>query len=429
MEIRRVDTTRIPDALAARQVGAVAFRSSAWYRQLLDEISEIEKSGGQLPDPANDDPARTVWGAYLEDKLIAVVQAIDYQMRYEGQTLPMCGIGGVATLPEYRRQGSIRKLMKEILEDCRLKGQIFSYLYPFSYFFYGKFGYGHGCRRMAIEIPMSSLKLLPETGRVRRCGPGDELILQTIYEHFTANTNGAVVRSAGSWKRKLEKDPVAEQIFTYLWSDAAGKPSSWMTYGTKKVEGGDHFQIYDWACLNHQALAGLLAFIKRFDDQYTLASLKMPLHVPVDRLFPEPYPIKHQLEFGGQIRVIDISRALELMRRPFWMTGDFQSMVLNLMVDDDFLVENSGHYAVDFSGPVNRVTFTAAPALNLAKAQSSVDLSVTARSLATLLLGCSSLKELDQLPEVKVNPDLSDHRLNWLRGLVSGKENAIYDYF
>ena len=316
MEIKRVDTTRIADALAARQVGAVAFRSSAWYRHLLEEISEIERNGGQLPDPTKGDPARTVWGAYLEDKLIAVVQGIDYQMRYEGQTVPMCGIGGVATLPEYRRQGSIRRLMKEILEDCRNKGQIFSYLYPFSYFFYGKFGYGHGCRRMDVEIPMASLKLLPEKGSIRRCGPADAPILEAIYDQFVANTNGAIIRSVGFWKRKLEKDPVAEQIFTYLWSDDQGQPAAWMTYETKKVEEGDHFHIFDWACLSQQALAGLLAFIKRFDDQYALASLKMPLHIPVDRFFPEPYPIKQQLEFAGQIRVIDIAKALEMMRRP-----------------------------------------------------------------------------------------------------------------
>ena len=442
MEIRRVNTTVREEALAARQVGAIAFRDSKWYLRLLEELREIEKSGGQLSDSTREDPARTIWGAYLDDKLIAVTQAIDYQMRYEGQTVSMCGIGGVATLPEYRRQGSVRAIMRDVLRDCRDKGQIFSYLFPFSYEFYGRFGYGYGCRYMQVEIPMAALKTLPDAGSVKRCGPADLPAIEEIYNRFVENTNSAVVRSPGLWKSMFEYDPYADQVYTYLWSDSQGNPAAWMTCETKKTDRGDHFIMTDWACLSLKALSGLLAFIKRFDSQYALTTLKVPLHIHLSRLFPEPHPISQRLEYSGQIRVVDIRRALELLRRPCCpavmdsssaaVHADHRKQAddeLYLMVEDDFLPENSGRYTLDYSGPVNQVSFIPASSLIPGDELIRDDLQVSARLLATLLLGCNSLADLCELPEVRINPSLPAGRLMWLHGFFPGKVNAIYDYF
>ena len=102
---------------------------------------------------------------------------------------------------------------------------------------------------------------------------------------------------------------------------------------------------------------------------------------------------------------------------------------LTVLVDDDFLTANSGLYTLDFSGPENRVQFEPVAAEQPGSSQLNADLRVSARVLATLLLGCNSLADLAQLPEIKINPSLSAERQNWLHGLFAGKENAIYDYF
>lgn len=53
-----------------------------------------------------------------------------------GNHVPMAGIGYVASYPEYRGQGHISKLMKEILQDLHEQDVPFANLAPFSESFY-----------------------------------------------------------------------------------------------------------------------------------------------------------------------------------------------------------------------------------------------------------------------------------------------------
>jgi predicted acetyltransferase len=111
------------------------------------------------------------------------------------------------------------------------------------------------------------------------------------------------------------------------------------------------------------------------------------------------------------------------------MDASRQQTPLTVLVDDDFLTTNSGLYTLDFGEQENRVQFEPMASDQQTMSQVKADLRVSARVLATLLLGCNSLADLEQLPEITIDPDLSVERLNWLHGLFAGKENAIYDYF
>jgi predicted acetyltransferase len=144
------------------------------------------------------------------------VTGIKYNIAFEGQAVPMCGIGGVATLPEYRRQGAIRAIMDRLLHQEREEGTVFSYLYPFSFQFYAKFGYGPGCRRFRVELPAGDLCTLPGRGQIRHYRPEDRPVVESIYARFTAGTNGPVRRTKGLWDRLLEQDRWQEQQHVYI---------------------------------------------------------------------------------------------------------------------------------------------------------------------------------------------------------------------
>ena len=58
-----------------------------------------------------------------------------------GQEWKMGGIAGVATYPEYRRNGYVKKLLIQALEKMRNDQQIVSLLHPFDIGFYRKFGW------------------------------------------------------------------------------------------------------------------------------------------------------------------------------------------------------------------------------------------------------------------------------------------------
>ena len=76
-----------------------------------------------------------------EGQLTASLLLPQFQMRYEGHDVPMVGVGGVASLPEYRYGGAVRQIFHTALEWMWDQGAVFSTLYPFSHSYYRKFGY------------------------------------------------------------------------------------------------------------------------------------------------------------------------------------------------------------------------------------------------------------------------------------------------
>jgi len=98
---------------------------------------------------ASADTALVKSGVYYDAKYIAEYDgrviggmcALPYEVEFDGNTARMCGIGGVCTLPSYRRMGSIRAISLQMLRDEYEKGTEFSFLYPFSQAYYDKFGY------------------------------------------------------------------------------------------------------------------------------------------------------------------------------------------------------------------------------------------------------------------------------------------------
>ena len=64
----------------------------------------------------------------------------------------MVGIGYVASYPEARGQGGINQIMEKILEDCRYRKVSLSYLAPFSYPFYRRYGYEQSFDKISYQL-------------------------------------------------------------------------------------------------------------------------------------------------------------------------------------------------------------------------------------------------------------------------------------
>ncbi|TDB77485.1 enhanced intracellular survival protein Eis [Micromonospora sp. KC721] len=71
----------------------------------------------------------------------AAASAIPMRQNLRGRVLPMAGVAGVATHPLARRQGHVRALMHQLLDEMRDEGHPLTALYPFRAGFYERFGY------------------------------------------------------------------------------------------------------------------------------------------------------------------------------------------------------------------------------------------------------------------------------------------------
>ncbi|PZF93494.1 GNAT family N-acetyltransferase [Micromonospora deserti] len=72
---------------------------------------------------------------------LAAASAVPMRQNLRGAVLPMAGVAGVATHPLARRQGHVRALLHQLLDEMRDEGHVVSALWPFRPSFYARFGY------------------------------------------------------------------------------------------------------------------------------------------------------------------------------------------------------------------------------------------------------------------------------------------------
>src|SRR5699024_10388426 len=100
----------------------------------------------------------------------------------------------VATWPEYRRQGMIKHLLRLALYYMRENGQTVSFLAPFSFAFYRKYGWELAFSEKHYSIPMAHLqKSWDAKGYVRRISR-DTSLLNRIYNTYAKNYTGMLIR-------------------------------------------------------------------------------------------------------------------------------------------------------------------------------------------------------------------------------------------
>ncbi|WP_141771825.1 GNAT family N-acetyltransferase [Rossellomorea aquimaris] len=82
-----------------------------------------------------------VYGIFQEGSLAAKLHLLSLEVWLGNVKYPLGGVAGVATYPEYRRNGFVRRLLSHALDEMNDKGQTISMLHPFDIHFYRKFGW------------------------------------------------------------------------------------------------------------------------------------------------------------------------------------------------------------------------------------------------------------------------------------------------
>ena len=95
--------------------------------------------------------------AFVDGKMAAKVVTHPFRQMVRGVVKPMGGVAGVASYPEYRRQGLIRQLMHASFTEMRENGQLLTALYPFRESFYARFGYVTTNNNLTVKVETKSL--------------------------------------------------------------------------------------------------------------------------------------------------------------------------------------------------------------------------------------------------------------------------------
>ena len=351
----------------ARLIATVAFHMRMEDPQKAKEESEQESSQH--------------WGAFDErGTLMAHMINHQYTSFLDGSQVCNGGVGGVSTLPEYRRTGAVRAIFHSLLRQAYQNGEVISTLYPFSHAFYRKFGYETVCWKNVYEFSPAVLSEYVFDGEAALWKQGDPITPWTaLYNSFAAPFNLAVLRDDRMMGEHLQGTYYQDRKFCYMLSEN-GWPVAYLIFQDIRHDPQAILDVQDLAWSSPAGFRALLGFLARFSADYGMVRLFLPRDVELLSIIRSPlaYDIQKTTEQGYMIRVVNAVRALEALRKP-------ADCAFTIRVSDEIISENSGTWQVNSEA----VTPTGA----------EPDLIISEKALGQLIAGVVSL------PEALLRPD------------------------
>lgn len=271
-----------------------------------------------------------------ENRLASQVMATPFKVDLFGDQHLMAGIGFVASYPEYRSQGRIDRIMTELLAVSREKGVNLSYLAPFSYPFYRRYGYELTFERAVYDVPASQWPDSPKvSGRVERLSWRQaEPLIGELFAAAERHHRGGVVREEWwlSFKFLLRKN------YTYaVYFDEQNIPQGYLVY---LLEPGK-LTIAEWTWLTGGAFRGLNRFVAShngsvakiiYDTGFDGQTLQFLATTPMNSLTIRPemmarvVDVKRFLNDTKKIQKLSESVAIRVTNDPYapWNEGIFE---------------------------------------------------------------------------------------------------------
>lgn len=279
------------------------------------------------------------WGAFVDGELASKYTLNDLETWIHGKKYAMGGVAGVATWPEYRRQGLVAQLLVHSLEKMRANGQTVSFLHPFSIPFYRKFGWELYTDSKRYELKTLQLPNPPSfAGRVRRVLNSD-MRLQPLYEVYASRYTGSLVRTEAWWRGRIFNKPGTVAVY----EEERGEARGYVFYQVLDQT----ITVHELVTLDEDARMALLGFLRNHDSMALQVKLTAPADDPLPFLLPDPR-IKQELEPYFMARVVDTASFVAAY--PFVAAGSPAAVALR--VRDAHAPWNDGMFtlAVDMDG-------------------------------------------------------------------------------
>ena len=347
---------------------------------------EIDIKSDSIKDPVKDGDK---YGIFEDGKLVSQIYSYHFQMLYHGKYVPMFGIGDVCTLVEARNKGYVRRLFHNVFDIEREAGYVFSYLYPFSNEYYGKFGYGYGNNVLNVEIPLDRLEGHKCEYDVRMYQSGDPYEPYTeVFEKYAEQYTGAILRPDRGWLD--DHVPAKNRKSMFLFTEN-GVPKAFVGFKTDHGQGGSLHIEGNIAWDSPEAFSNILGFLYAYRMHNDKVYIRLPDSFPIEFMLKEQWGVKYERFITGQVRVIDVKKALE-----FYPWSEDAGEVL-IGVNDDYFTDQSGVYRVIFGGELGFDSSKATVEKCAGDVGVKADIYLNIKALSPLMLGVYGYDDLMHL--------------------------------
>ena len=349
----------------------------------------------------------TVYGEFDDNnQLTSQVTRIPFSVRLGHREIAGNGIGNVASYPEYRGNGAASRLMMQSLQDSYDAGEVISYLAPFSYGFYGRFGYAQVFDHADITWRADDFPQGKRTPGVVERLPFERALepMKLVYRQADVFNYGAIAREDWWWRYYFSmKTP---QTKFAIYRDEEGVAQGYVMYEFSEMT----FVIREWVVLTTEALLGLTRFIGSHAGSSEVFTYEAPTAdvtaVPVAQLMTEP---KYQAVVKPymQARIVNLEALCQVLELDVPETVAFD-------VQDETAPWNGGRFELR-GGTLERVVQTEAP-----------QLSGSIQAFTQWLLGYKRLSSLLLTGELRTN---TPEEFEPVDALLTRQHPVLADYF
>lgn len=282
-------------------------------------------------------------GLFDGDDLMVVCRHYWFDANVRGTWISAPGLSAVASPPEHRRKGYVRRLLEASLAEYRDRGSVLSVLWPFKAPFYRKYGW-HTCSRFATidsDPDHFAFADADRAGEFRRATGDDWAVLDDIYRVDAADSDLAIDRTEAFWRHRVfegrDEDP-----FVYVW-EAGGEPRGYVIYTVESEDDGTTMQVKELASVDEDAYRNCLRFVYNHEDQVDRVSIRGPPTAELLDRLPEQWDPECTVSRGPMARIVDVPAALEALEYPTGLQGP-----IRIGVDDPLVAWNDGTFELSF---------------------------------------------------------------------------------
>lgn len=322
------------------------------------------------------------FGIYQQNELKSQMLVLPLTVLIHGEMMPMGGISYVSSYPETRGMGNIKKLFTASLDHMNRDGMVISYLDPFSYPFYRKFGYEVAFNTASYTIDTSYMpKTKKYPGQVIRVKWEQEKdIITSIYLEKYAKAVGPLKRPEWMWQQKfmnLSKQKLA------IYKDSNNEAKGYISYHFGEKNSAE-FIIDEMIYLTADAYTALWQFTASHQSTFKIVRYKTAENEYIMDLFPRQ-TIRKEVNPFMMARIVNIESFL--MRYPF---KEKAQTTLYLQVKDHLADWNNGIWKVELRNTGRKVSKLA----DETEIKEAAFLSASIQTWTQLFLGYRTIEEL-----------------------------------
>jgi predicted acetyltransferase len=348
---------------------------------VLGEIEEV---------PYWNTPEKKNWSYVAEQdgKPVATVSFSHFANSIRGVELPIAGVWGVATVPQYRYQGLARKLMKASFQRMKDEKLVLSVLDPFYMPFYEKFAYAKAERFEKHLMTRESIRFLNENGAISfHQLTKDDNCSELMQVQRSMGRYGARIFHSERWLRSYIKK---NHLYAIKNQD---ETVAMVRFSFSKMENGQRKLHADTIAYSHERyILSLMNLIYKYGTNASQIEIVTDPSFPIRNFIIDSDDLTSTVEGRMMVRVVDFEGYCSQVK----VRDDSTASVVIKLVDEN-CPWNSG---------VHKITASKGK-LSIEHVEESPDIILSDFQFSKIVSGFNSVSQLHSLREISCSEEIA----------------------